>query len=127
MPRSSSGMSMNSMRSGTSSARKIGRTRSSQVCAFARTDVEEAAGVGFGEVQRHVDGILDVDEVAPLLAVAELGAIALEQLDAPVSRIWLERFVRRRCASSPLWSSFGPKTLKYLIPQTLSAKPLRAA
>ena len=32
-------------------------------------DVEESVGVGFGQVQRHVGGIFDVEEVALLLAV----------------------------------------------------------
>ena len=38
----------------------------------AGTDVEEPGGPRLREMQRHLDGIFDVDEVAPLLAVAIL-------------------------------------------------------
>ena len=84
---------MNSMRSGSSSAAKIGRTSSSQVCARAGADVEETGRARFGEMQRHLDGIFDVDEIALLLAVAIFRPVALEETHAAGFANLLEGFL----------------------------------
>ena len=49
---------------------------------LARSDVENAVRAGLvDKVQRHVYGVLDVEEVPALFAVGELRPIALEQPD----------------------------------------------
>ena len=61
---------------------------------LAGSDVVEAVRAGFlDEVQRHVDRVLDVEKVAPLLAVRELGPIALEQPHATGLQNLPERLV----------------------------------
>ena len=49
------------------------------MCGAAGADVEETGRAGLREMERHVDRILDVDEIALLLAVTILRAIALEE------------------------------------------------
>ena len=50
--------------------------------SFARAEVEEAAGArSLGEVERHADGVLHIEEVAHLFAVFVVRAVGFEELD----------------------------------------------
>ena len=64
------------------SARIHGGDEILEAARLAGSDVEDASDLrGFQHPAHHRDGIVDIDEIAALLAVADAGAMRLEQLD----------------------------------------------
>src|SRR5580700_8740086 len=59
----------------------------------AGADVKESGCVRLGDVQRHLDGVLDVDEIASLFAIAILRAMTLKEPHAAGLADLLERFL----------------------------------
>ena len=65
----------------------------------------------FGEVQRHLDGVLHIEEVAQLFAVLELGLVALEELHASGAQNLLVGLVDER-AHLALMIFVGPENVE---------------